>query len=88
MWQGPHQSAQQSSSTGIFDRSTTVSKFASVTTTGTVIRGSGALHLPHLPWSAARPAGTRLTARQLGHVTSIMSSSLPDPTSAQLRPPP
>ena len=77
MWQGPHQSAQQSSSTGVVARSTSASKLASVTTAGPDIRGSSALHVPHFPCSAARSAGMWFTAPHWGHRTSLMSSSVP-----------
>ena len=77
MWHGPHQSAQQSTSAGVGARVTTLSKVSSVTATGVAAAdGSGALHFPQRPWSAARASGTRFIAPHDGHFTSSMRSSV------------
>src|SRR5258705_8458657 len=64
--QGPHQSAQKSTSTGISFALTCFAKFFAAAETGFPVK-SGLWHRPHFAAEAFFPAGTRFTASQAGH---------------------
>src|SRR5512147_6076 len=98
MWQGWHQSAHESSSTGLSARSTTSWKLASVTVTGPAgggpparapAAGSDVLHLPQRAGSPARASGIRLIAPHAGHRSSMASVYRREPARLlpALRPP-
>src|SRR5574340_465547 len=68
--QGPHQSAQKSTSTGRPARAMKRSKLSAARSIGLPGRINEP-HLPHFGESARRSSGTRLTARQWGQASSI-----------------
>src|SRR5882672_5835535 len=70
-WQGPHQSAQKSTTTGSSVRSTAAWKVASVTGTG-LPSSRGALHLPQTGPSASRSGGTRFRVAHFGQPISTL----------------
>src|SRR5207302_3678866 len=86
-WQGPHQSAQKSTTTGSSVRTTAASKLASLTATGLPF-SSGVLHLPQVGPSATRSAGTRFKVAQLGQPINTGYKSVPDPDFSSSRPAP
>src|SRR5262245_87837 len=81
MRQGPHQSAQQSTRTGLSPADEmTESKVASVRVTGVEAPVAGtASCVPHRPqtgcWALARVSSTRFLAPQLGQVTTVMGDA-------------
>src|ERR1700733_4307336 len=75
IWQGPHQAAHRSSSTGRGERSTSAENVASVTVMGWIETGSGFLHRPQTGASPCSifSSGTRLVAPQTGQRMSCAS---------------
>src|SRR3984957_3442243 len=75
IWQGPHQAAYRSSSTGRGERSISAENVASVTVMGWMETGSGFLHRPQTGASPCSifSSGTRLVAPQTGQRMSCAS---------------
>jgi hypothetical protein len=74
---GPHQGAQQSTTTGTAAFKTSFAKLASVTVIGQAAswRGKGAEHLPQMGLRASARSSTRFFAPHWGHVTIIFAAS-------------
>jgi len=70
---GPHQGAQQSTTTGTAEFRTSFAKLASVTVIGEAasVTGNGVEHLPQMGLRASARSSTRFFAPHRGHVTII-----------------
>ena len=71
--QGPHHSAQKSTTTGSSVPSTYRAKLSSVKLTGSACINS-CLHFPQTGWSSRRSSGTRFLIRHSGHTSCIANS--------------
>jgi hypothetical protein len=72
---GPHHAAQKSIRSGMLLDAACFSKFAEVSSTGS-LRNNGLQHFPQCPPSSSRAAGTRLSVVHVGHTMTSLSPSV------------
>src|SRR5262245_54211136 len=81
--QGPHHGAQKSTSTGTRASLVMASKSSVPTSRGLSAGPRPFLHFPHFAVSWSRPAGTRFSWPQCGHVLSMMGQGVSAAGAAQ-----